>query len=177
MMGRILLPMIFVLIVAAPVDLQAYREHGRMNDNNSMIYASPSRKHKIPRPLHERMFNPGKPGKPTHPIYPGDKPGRPGGGHWPFWRPVSTTIVREVQPVIIVNTPPTTQAEPPPEPEKVWVPAVMDTRTEPGYWDYGVKKRWMGDHWRFEQDFATRVWVPETQVKYVSQEGYWKTVE
>jgi hypothetical protein len=35
----------------------------------------------------------------------------------------------------------------------------------------------MGDHWRYEQDFEERKWVPETQVTVVEQEGYWKIVE
>jgi hypothetical protein len=35
----------------------------------------------------------------------------------------------------------------------------------------------MGDHWRFEQDYNQRKWVPERQVQVVKQEGYWKIVE
>ena len=160
-MRKILLPMIFILIVAAPGDLLAFHGHrpaDKIQGPISIGYASPPIQQRLPRPLHERMLNPGRPGKPAHPSHPGGKPGRPGNGYQWFWRPVSTTtIVREVQPIIIVNTPAPAVAEPLPEPEKVWVPAVMETRTEPGYWDYSVKKRWMGDHWRFEQDFPN-IW-------------------
>ncbi len=118
--------------------------------------------------------HPGSPGKPVHPIYPGYKPGH---GRPVYWWPASTTVVQETPPIIIVNNPPPAAPAPPPEAEKVWVPPVMDTRIEPGYWDYGIKKMWMGDHWRYEQDHDERIWVPESQVKYVKQEGYWKTVE
>ncbi|MCB2147073.1 MAG: hypothetical protein KQI81_11405 [Deltaproteobacteria bacterium] len=118
--------------------------------------------------------NPGYPGKPVHPIYPGYKPGH---GRPVYWWPAGSTVVREPPTIIIVNNPPPAAPAPPPEPEKMWVPPVMDTRTEPGYWDYGIRKIWMGDHWRYEQDLDERIWVPESQVKYVKQEGYWKTVE
>ncbi|WP_319407578.1 hypothetical protein [uncultured Desulfosarcina sp.] len=118
--------------------------------------------------------HPGDPGKPVHPIYPGYKPahGRP-----VYWWPASITVVQEAPPIIIVNNPPPAAPAPLPEPEKVWVPPVMDTRTEPGYWDYGIRKVWMGDHWRYEQDHDERIWVPESQVNVVKQEGYWKTVD
>jgi len=107
-----------------------------------------------------------------------DKPRhRPGHGRPITVWPGSTTVVREIQPIVII-TPPSPQEPPPaPEPEKVWVPPVMDTRTEPGYWDYGIRKVWMGDHWRYEQDFDQPTWVPEKQVDVVKQEGYWKIVE
>lgn len=121
--------------------------------------------------------HPGSPGKPVHPIYPGDKPGRPGHGRPGYWWPAGRTVVQEIQPVIIVNNPPPAEPAPAPELEKMWVPPVMDTRTEPGYWDYGIRKVWMGDHWRFEQDFTDKTWVTESQVEYVKQEGYWKIVE
>jgi hypothetical protein len=86
-------------------------------------------------------------------------------------------MVREIQPIIIVTQPPPQEPPPAPEPEKVWVPPVMGTRTEPGYRDYGIRKSWMGDHWRFEQNFDQPIWVPEKQVEVVKQEGYWKIVE
>jgi len=86
-------------------------------------------------------------------------------------------VVRETQPIIIVYNPPPVAPAPPPTPQRIWVPPVLDTRSEPGYWDYGVKKVWMGDHWRYEQDHEKRVWVPASQVKYIKQEGYWKPVE
>ena len=89
----------------------------------------------------------------------------------------TTTIVREIQPIVILNNPPPAEPIPAPEPQKVWVPPIMDTRTEPGYWDYGIKKVWMGDHWRYEQNVEERIWVPESQVAYVKQEGYWKFIE
>lgn len=80
--------------------------------------------------------------------------------------------------VIVVVAPPVHQEPPPaPEPQKIWVPPVMGTRTEPGYWDYGIRKVWMGDHWRFEQDLNQRRWMPEKKIEVVKQEGYWKLVE
>ncbi len=122
-----------------------------------------------------------RPVKPVHPIYPGNKPCKP--GYRPCrpvnWWPVGTTTVEsKPQPIIIVNHPQTAAPPPPrPEPQKTWVPPVMSTRTEPGYWDYGVKKKWMGDHWRYEQDFEKPTWVPESEVQYVKQEGYWKIAD
>lgn len=131
-------------------------------------------RHRFPSRL---PSNPHPPGKPVHPIYPGDKPCRPGYQRPGYGWPVTGTVVRETETIIVVNTPPPAEPPPPPEPEKVWVPPVMDTRTEPGYWDYGVKKVWMGDHWRYEQDLDIRTWVPESQVRYVKQAGYWTFAE
>ena len=91
------------------------------------------------------------------------------------WYPVTTTMVRESPPVVVVKQP--TEPVRPPAPQKVWVPPVMATRTEPGFWDYGVKKTWMGDHWRFEQNLKEKKWVPEAVVEYVKQEGYWAFAE
>jgi hypothetical protein len=90
--------------------------------------------------------------------------------------PATTTVVKEAPTIVIVNPPPPAES-PPPEPQKIWVPPVMGIRTEPGYWDYGVKKRWMGDHWRYEQDVTRKTWVPEAQVEVVKQAGYWKLAE
>lgn len=97
--------------------------------------------------------------------------------HHGYWWPGRTVLVDEEQPIVIVNIP--APPEPPPaiEPQAVWVPAVMGTRTEAGYWDYAIKKVWKGDHWLFEQDFEKPRWVPPTTVEYVKQEGYWKIVE
>ena len=53
----------------------------------------------------------------------------------------------------------------------------MGTRIEPGYWDYGIRKVWMGDHWRYEQDIDQPRWVPERMVEAVKEEGYWKILE
>ena len=93
------------------------------------------------------------------------------------WPSGTTSVVREIQPIVIVAPP---MPEPPPslpEPAKVWVPPVMDTRIEPGYWDYAIRKVWMGDHWRYEQDKDRPKWVPERRVEFVKQEGYWKVVD
>jgi hypothetical protein len=138
--------------------------------------ASQDRHRRFKRPA-RLPVHPGSPGKPVHPIYPGYKPGRPGHIRPGYWWPTSTTVVRETQPIIIVVDPPSVAPAPPPKPEEEWVPPVMDTRTEPGYWDYGVKKVWMGNHWRYEQDHEELIWVPASQVRYVKQEGYWKPVE
>ena len=118
--------------------------------------------------------------KPIHPIHPGhghDKPIRPPiHGHPRYWWPATTTVVKEVPTVIVVQPPPPATPEPP-KPKEVWVPPVMDTRIEPGYWDYGVREVWMGDHWRYDQDVTEKTWVPASQVTYVKQAGYWKVVE
>jgi hypothetical protein len=121
-----------------------------------------------------------RPGHPAHPICPADKPCRPGNKPCRpgVWWPVATSVAPEPRPIVIVNHPPAvTPTPPPPEPQQVWVPPVMGTRMEPGYWDYGIKKSWMGDHWRYEQDFDTPAWVPESEVQYVKQEGYWKNTD
>jgi len=118
--------------------------------------------------------------KPVQPIDPGHKPGKPDRppfhGRPHYWWPATTTVVKEVPTVIIVQPPPPAVPEPP-EPKEVWVPPVIGTRTEPGFWDYGVRKVWMGDHWRYEQDVTRKTWVPESQVQYVQQAGHWKMVE
>lgn len=190
-----LLLVTLVLLFAGPRDLLADRSHhgtqGRFGVRSYTQFPSQDMHSRFKRParrsshdLRSRFspssrlpLHPGSPGNPVHPIYPGYHPGRPGHGHPGYWWPVGTTVVQEVQPIIIVNNPPPVAPAPPPEPQNVWVPPVMDTRTEPGYWDYGVKKVWMGDHWRYEQDHAERIWVPSSQVSYVKQEGYWKPVE
>ena len=149
--------------------------HGRIGSPMQMPARVRIDRHHIP---HRLPVHPGVPGKPVHPIYPGHKPGRPPIHDRPrYWWPVTNTVVQEPPTIIIVNTPPAAEPPAPPEPEKVWVPPVMDTRTEPGYWDYGVKKVWMGDHWRYEQDVEDKTWVPESQVQYVKQEGYWEFVQ
>ncbi len=104
------------------------------------------------------------------------KPGKPWRGRPVTWWPVAAPAAPEPAPVVIVYRPPSEPA-PAPEPPKEWVPAVMATRIEPGYWDHPIKKIWMGDHWRFVQDLAKRRWVPEAVVEYVKQAGHWKTVD
>lgn len=171
-----------LFVFAGPMDLPAFRDHQSSVTPVGSGPAYPTTRDVVARlkmPKQLPMDN-GRPGKPVHPIYPGDKPGHghPGKDRPRYGWSGGTTVVREVQPIIIVNQPaPQTPAPPPSEPERVWVPPVMGTRTEPGYWDYGIKKIWMGDHWRFEQDFEDRIWVPESQMAVVEQEGYWKIVE
>lgn len=98
--------------------------------------------------------------------------------HYPFWPHRTTTVIRETQPVIVINNPPAEPQPPPkPEPKYLWVPPVMGKRTEPGHWEYGVQKIWMGDHWRYEQDETQKTWVPEKEVDYVQEPGYWDVVE
>lgn len=113
----------------------------------------------------------------VHPIHPGHKPGRPGPSYPGYGRTGGTTVVQELQPIVVINNPVPVEPLPAPQPQKIWVPPVMETRTLPGYWDYGIKKRWMGDHWRYEQDFGQKNWVPASQVEIVTQAGYWKAVE
>ncbi|MBR9985109.1 MAG: hypothetical protein KFF68_04295 [Desulfosarcina sp.] len=195
-MKRILI-VALLLLFAGPRDLFAERSHRSRQETHhrfgiradtqpqSQDIRSRYKRSRLPahdlrsrfRPPSRRPLHPGSPGKLVHPGYPVYHPGRPGHGRPGYWWPAGTTIVREIQPIIILNHPPPAAPAPPPEPEKVWVPPVMDTRTEPGYWDYGVKKVWMGNHWRYEQNHDERIWVPASRVKYVKQEGYWKPVE
>ena len=132
------------------------------------------RRHRFPSRL---PYHPKHPVKPVHPICPGKKPDKPGYHRPIYWWPTTRTVVRETETIIIVSPPPPAESPAPSEPQKEWVPPVMDTRTEPGYWDYGVKKKWMGDHWRYEQDVENKIWVPASQVTYVKQAGYWKVVK
>ena len=147
--------------------------------------ASTARRHGLPeigRPPHAKRFTakPGRRGKTIRPISPGLRPGKPNRppfhGRPHYWWPTTTTVVKEVPTVIIVQPPPPAEPEPT-KPKEVWVPPITGTRTEPGYWDYGVRRVWMGDHWRYEQDVTSKTWVPESQVRYVQQAGYWKVVE
>ena len=174
-----------VLLFAGPADLPAFRGHRPAVDPvGGAVRATPTLREiraRMKMPIRISMDN-RHAGKPVRPVYPGNKPGSPGYGHPVKHRPrygwpTGTTVVREVQSVIIVNNPPPEAPAAPPQPEKVWVPPVMGTRTEPGYWDHGIRKVWMGDHWRYEQDFEDRKWVPESQVAIVEQQGYWKIVE
>jgi hypothetical protein len=91
----------------------------------------------------------------------------------------TTTIVNEVRPIVVVTPPAAAEktATPEPQAEREWVPPVVETVTQPGYWDYAIKRTWMGDHWRYEQDRAQKTWIPATQVRVVTQAGYWRTVE
>lgn len=184
MMKKIVI-LLIMLLFAVPADLPAFRSHRpAVNRVGGAPPANPGIREiraRMKMPIRTSLYN-RHAGKPVHPIYPGKKPGRPGHGHpgkhpSRYWWPAGSTVVREVQPVIIVNNLPPEAPAPPPPPEKVWVPPVMGTRTEPGYWDHGIKKTWKGDHWRYEQDFEIRKWVPETQVTVVEQDGYWKIVE
>lgn len=89
-----------------------------------------------------------------------------------------TTVVNEIQPIVVVA--PAAPAEPEVQLEEVkreWVPPVVETVTRPGHWDYAIKRSWMGDHWRYAQDFSEKTWVPAAQEQVVTQEGYWRTVE
>lgn len=168
-----------LLVIASPLNLEAFNDHrpvGRVldtvpprdppeqeRDNGDHPHRSPKRPNspRIPHPIHSR-----------------ERPHPPGGRGRPLtvW-PGTTTVVREIQPIIIIAPPSPGEPPPAPEPARIWVPPVMETQTEPGYWDYGIRKVWMGDHWRYEQDFDRPVWVPEKQVEVVRQEGYWKTAE
>lgn len=87
-----------------------------------------------------------------------------------------TTVVKELQPIIVVTPAPPEKPPASPEIQYVWVPPVTEMRTEPGHWDYGIKKEWMGDHWRYSQDLAEKTWIPETRVEAVKQPGYWNIV-
>jgi len=150
--------------------------HGRIGSPTHTYWSNG-----IARPLLPNR-SPSGPGHRQQQAKPGIKPPHHGKPKPPMhvrpryvW-PATTTVVKEVPTIVIVNPPPPAEP-PPPEPQKTWVPPVMGVRTEPGYWDYGVKKKWMGDHWRYEQDVTRKTWVPEAQVEYVKQAGYWKVAE
>jgi hypothetical protein len=116
--------------------------------------------------------------QPGYRAHRGHRPGKPCRGRPVTWWPIATAVAPQPAPVVIVFRPPPEPAPlPEPEPKKEWVPPVMATRTEPGYWDHPIKKVWMGDHWRFVQHLEKRRWVPEAVVAYVKQAGYWKTID
>jgi hypothetical protein len=133
--------------------------HGRIG---SPFPRPPGDRFNHQRSSDRRRMHPRHPVKPVHPIHPGDKPHKPGYKPPGYWWPATRTVVRETETIVIVTTPAPAEPPAPPKPEEIWVPPVMGTRTQPGYWDYGVKKVWMGDHWRYEQDLDARVWVPES---------------
>ena len=89
----------------------------------------------------------------------------------------TTTVVNEITPVIVVEQKAPEPAATKPEIEREWVPPEVETVTEPGYWDYTIKRTWMGDHWRYEQDLTQKTWVPPTTAEVVKREGYWRIVE
>ncbi|MFO7713190.1 hypothetical protein [Desulfosarcina sp.] len=169
-----------VLFFACPMDLQAFRDHPPavkpLGSGPATYPLSPQMRARLKMPV-QLPVDSVRPGKPGQPIYRGSPPGRRGHGRPAYWWPAGTTQVQEPQPIIIVNTPPPASPTSPPEPQRTWVPPVMDTRTEPGYWDYGIRKVWMGDHWRYEQDQDEKTWVPASTVEYVKQAGYWKIFE
>jgi hypothetical protein len=172
-----------IFIFAGPMELPAFRDHRpavKPLDSGSPVFQlSPGMRGRLKVPIrHAREMKHLKiRGRAIRPAHKPGKHSKPGHDRPGYYRPFRTTVVRESQPIIIINNPPPTPPPPVPEPERIYVPPVMDTRTEPGYWDHGIKKRWMGDHWRYEQDFEIKTWVPATQVEYVKQEGYWTTVE
>jgi hypothetical protein len=171
-----------LILITIPSDLLAFRDH--RSATNPRPGLSPTQPRTLQIPSRRRMpiklpMDEWDPGRQVRKIHRGHKPiasdAKRHGRHRYRW-PTTTTVVREVQPIIVVNNPPPALAAPsaPTEPKKVWVPPVMDTRLQPGYWDYGIIKMWMGDHWRYEQNFEERTWVPASEVTYVKQEGYWK---
>ncbi len=178
-MNKIALLSILFLFVG-PMELPAFRDHRPAVEplgSGAPIYPlSRELRNRLKMPV-RLTVDPVSSGKPFHPINADNKPVRPGHGRPVYWGPAVTTVVKEIQPIIIVNLPLPAEPAAAPEPQKVWVPPIMDTRTEPGYWDYGVRKMWMGDHWRYEQDVADKTWVPDSQVEYVKQEGYWNFAE
>jgi len=96
---------------------------------------------------------------------------------YPSYAPTiaTTTVINEIRPVVVVSPPAETESPAPVKRE--WVPPLKETVTRPGYWDYAIKRTWMGDHWRYTQDLSKKTWVPATQVQVVTREGYWKIVE
>lgn len=165
-------------LFVAPMNGWAFREHGPAADASAYGNALQRSTHAITARLRQAMGSPevrkqspprGRRGDS------GRRPYRPGHGRPPWVWPAASTVVRETRTIVIV-APPVEAPTPPPEPQYVWIPPVMETRTEPGYWDYGVKKIWMGDHWRFEQNVREKTWVPPAQVTVVKQAGYWQPV-
>lgn len=169
------------LVIASPLHLEAFDDHrpvGRVLDTIPPRDPPEQEQDNGDRHPHGLPQRPNSSGTPHRPNHPADRPHHHPGRRRPLTvLPGSTTVIREIQPIIIVTPPSPKEPPPAPEPEQIWVPPVMGTRTEPGYWDYGIRKTWMGDHWRYEQDFDQPVWVPEKQAEYVKQEGYWKIAE
>lgn len=181
-MKKILL-IFFLLLFSSPGNLFADGRHDHSDDRPD----NPSSPRSFSQDMRSRLGLPARlPSQDMRsrlklpvrfPVGPNHQPSKHGHDRRYDHRPVATTVVQEIQPIIVVSPPLPTQPPLPSEPEKVWVPPVTDTRTETGYWDYGIKKTWMGDHWRYEQDPEQRVWVPESQIEVVTQAGYWKIVE
>ncbi|HSO18399.1 MAG TPA: hypothetical protein VLT88_03015 [Desulfosarcina sp.] len=171
--------MAILAVFAVPMDSWAYRDHGPLASSASgQAFYRPERslRARLKMPVRFPMDRPHEV-KPDHPIHPGHRPDHRRRDRHRYAWPVTSTVVQEPPTIVIVNPPAAEAPAPPPEPQKVWVPPVMGTRTEPGYWDYGIKKVWMGDHWRFEQDLDDKTWVPDSQWTFVVQAGYWKFAE
>lgn len=178
-MMRRLQAVIILLFFATPMNGWALREHGPpagasgygnvLQRSNGVITERFRQAMGLPVVRQDSL-------PPAHRDNSGRRIHRPGHRRPPWVWPVTSTVVRETRTIIIV-APPMEAPTPPPKPRYEWVPPVMDTRTEPGYWDYGVNKIWMGDHWRFEQNVREKTWVPPAEVTTIKQAGYWKAVD
>jgi len=171
-----------LLLLHIPTNAPAFRYHRPESSRIGTLSSKPM----VTTATHGRSARPYNSAHRYHfAVKPGHRPGHPVNKpcirqrRRPMvWYPVAhTTVVREQSPVAVVRQPPVPEPARPPEPRKIWVPPVMDTRTVPGFWDYEITKTWMGDHWRFDQNLKEKKWVPEAVVQYVKQEGYWAFAE
>ena len=42
---------------------------------------------------------------------------------------------------------------------EVWIPAKEERTWVPGFWSYGIRKTWRGDHWHYETNPNDKKWV------------------
>lgn len=72
-------------------------------------------------------------------------------------------VIREV-PIIV----------PSPEPEKVWVPPVYETKVVKGHYISGIKETVVDGYRMFTDDPEQKIWVPEKEIQVVKTPGYYK---
>ena len=63
---------------------------------------------------------------------------------------------------------------PSPEPEKVWVPPVYETKIIKGHYINGIKETIEDGYRTFTDDPEQKIWVPEKEIQVVKTPGYYK---
>ncbi|THB79958.1 MAG: hypothetical protein D3926_09610 [Desulfobacteraceae bacterium] len=93
--------------------------------------------------------------------------------HWPVKREKETVIIREKE---VIREVPVIIERPAPEPQKTWVPPVVEEKVIPGHYTHGIRSFVDEDGiLNFVDDNTRSVWIPEHTVQVVRQEGYWVT--
>lgn len=125
--------------------------------------------------------------KPEQPIHkPGHKPGHQPRHGWygpPYYLPpynvfrpsyggsrnTETIIIKEKE--VIREVPVIIQ---PPEPEKVWVPPVYETKIVEGHFTNGIKETIEDGYRTFTDDPGQSIWVPEREIRVIKTPGYYR---